>query len=57
MNKNIKIIEDKEQLIDWFKSGFKKKSETGWLEQNMKSLLIHFQKLKINIFHLVTKER
>ena len=24
MNKTIRIIEDKEQLIDWFKSGFKK---------------------------------
>ncbi len=27
MSKNIKIIQDKEQLIDWFKSGFKKKRD------------------------------
>ena len=27
MNKNIKVIEDKEQLVDWFKSGFKKKRD------------------------------
>ena len=27
MKKNIDKIEDKEQLINWFKSGFKKKSD------------------------------
>ena len=49
-------IEDKEQLIDWFKTGFKEKKE--WMvEQSMKSLHIHFQKIKINMYLYLIKEK